>query len=61
MPMHAKDSGLADFIQQRNDQNCFRLKFGDEIVQYVLSMMNLSKGSGYDGISSLFLRECAVF
>lgn len=56
---HSIDNELPSFIENRQDHNCFNLRVTAESVLGVLSRMNLSKGSGFDGVSSLFLRECA--
>lgn len=56
------DDDIADlmsFINQRCDTNCFNIDITEESVFAVLSTMDLSKGSGFDGVSSIFLRECA--
>lgn len=56
------DNGVADideFIRTRRESDCYNISFTTESVHYVLSTMNLSKGSGHDGVSPLFLRECA--
>lgn len=47
------------FINNRNDRGCFNIMITDHSVFSVLNSMDLSKGSGHDGISSLFLRECS--
>lgn len=58
---HDDDPNLNNFIQQRQDGNCFNLNFDIDIIHSVLVKMELNKGSGHDGVSSLFLRECADF
>lgn len=58
---HAEDHDLNAFIENRSDTNCFNLLFTPESVHNILIKMDLSKGSGFDGVSSLFLRECAEF
>ena len=52
-------SSLNDFIDQRSEQNCFKIHISYENVYSVLSSMDLNKGSGHDGVSSIFLRQCA--
>lgn len=46
---HTYDSELSSFIENRRDHGCVD-------VFKTLSRMNLSKGSGHDGVSSIFLR-----
>lgn len=53
------DPEIIDFIRNRNDINCYNIECTTESVFAVLSTMDLSKGCGNDGISPLFLRECA--
>lgn len=53
------DHELLEFIRHRYDYNSFNITFSDIIVHSVLCRMELSKGSGHDGVSSMFLRECA--
>lgn len=47
------------FLDRRCDNNCFDIILTPESIQAVLCSMDLNKGSGFDGVSSLFLRECA--
>lgn len=56
---YSVDGELSSFVEDRQDRNCFDLSVTAESVSDVLIRMNLSKGSGFDGVSSLFLRECA--
>lgn len=50
-----------DFINQRNDNGFQRIVISPDCVFAVLSRMDLNKGAGFDGVSSLFLRECAEY
>lgn len=54
-----RDNELSAFIENRSENNCFNMTFTYDSVYSVLSTMDISKGSGYDGVSSIFLRECA--
>lgn len=58
---HDDDPDLCDFIDNRDDRICFNIQFCSESIHHILSRMDLSKGSGHDGVSSLFLRQCADF
>lgn len=58
---HIPDNELISFIEQRNDANCFKLKIEIDTVFHTLSTLDINKGSGYDGVSAIFLRECANF
>lgn len=53
------DREILDFVRNRNDTNCYNIECTAESVYAVISAMDLSKGGGNDGISPLFLRECA--
>lgn len=53
------DNDLLSFISNRNDNNCHRIVINSDHVLSVLQRMDLNKGSGHDGVSSIFLRECA--
>lgn len=53
------DTNILAFINNRDDNSCANISFTPEAVYSVLSRMDLNKGSGHDGISSIFLRECA--
>lgn len=53
------DDDITSLIDNRNDYGFQRIVITPEIVESVLLRMNLSKGSGHDRVSSLFLRECA--
>ncbi|XP_037026613.1 uncharacterized protein LOC119067625 [Bradysia coprophila] len=56
---YPEDPSLFDFIDNRVDSNCFGITSTAELVLFVLHGMDVNKGSGHDGISSIFLRECA--
>lgn len=56
---HPDDSDLPNFIRERNDHGYFKMGFTADCIHSVLSQMDLSKGSGFDGVASIFLRECA--
>lgn len=56
---HSTDAELDSSIKHRNELNCKNLVINNEIVANVLDRMNLNKGSGHNGVSSLFLRECS--
>lgn len=58
---HSEDPELENFIQQRNPANCYTPSFSAASIHPILCSMDLNKGSGHDGVSSLFLRECAEF
>ncbi|XP_037034212.1 uncharacterized protein LOC119072993 [Bradysia coprophila] len=55
------DPSLLDFINTRNDHDCYDVTAPTELVHFVLRGMDISKGSGHDGVSSFFLRECADY
>lgn len=56
----AYDGGdFSEIINNRRDAGFNKIVVTSEAVHSVLSRMNLNKGSSFDGISSLFLRECA--
>lgn len=48
-----------DFIDNRNDNGFHRIVLTHECVFAALSTMDRNKGAGFDGVSSIFLRECA--
>lgn len=52
---------IHEFIANRNETNCHIINATPESVYAVLSTLDQNKGSGYDGISPIFLRECAEF
>lgn len=56
---HEEDSTLDSFITNRNDENCHDFIITEQHVKSVLQQMDINKGSGFDGIASIFLRECA--
>lgn len=56
---HPEDQSLDTFIQNRNDADCYDFVITKEHVELTLRRMNLNKGSGFDGVASIFLRECA--
>lgn len=56
---HDRDTHLQSFINDRSETDCFNIEFSRDSVLSVLQTMNINKGSGHDGISSIFLRECA--
>lgn len=58
---HTGDEELSTFIDQRRVHRSNDIVITDEQVHSVLVNMDLNKGSGHDGISSIFLRECADF
>ncbi|XP_037029672.1 uncharacterized protein LOC119069658 [Bradysia coprophila] len=57
---HPNDPSILDFINARNDNNCHDIASTQELVKFVLSGLDVNKGSGHDGVSSLFLRKCAI-
>lgn len=57
---HGSDHDLHALISNRPDMNHFNITASMECVLAVLNEMDLSKGSGHDGVSSFFLRKCAV-
>lgn len=50
------DDDLFTFIDNRDDSNCFSISFTPATVHSVLRSMDIKKGSGFGGISSIFLR-----
>ncbi len=56
---HEEDETLDAFISNRDDVNCYDFVITDSHVKAVLGRMDINKGSGFDGIASIFLRECA--
>lgn len=57
---HDEDTTLDSFIAERNDDNCDKFAITESHVKSVLDRMDINKGSGFDGIASIFLRECAA-
>lgn len=54
------DTGdMETFLDHRRDKNYFNILLTPESIHAVLCSMDLNKGSGFDGVSSFFLRECA--
>lgn len=53
------DDDWTSFLRSRDDSNCHQIGVNCEIVLKSLRKMDLNKGSGFDGVSSLFMRECA--
>jgi len=53
------DNALLSHIASRNDSGFLDITITPDIVRQVLKRMDLSKGSGPDKMSPLFLRECA--
>lgn len=58
---HSVGNGLEDFISRRNENNCCIIQVTEDIVSTVLLGMDINKGSGHDGVASVFLRNCADF
>lgn len=56
---HEEDNSLDSFISNRNDEHCHNIIITEDIVKAELSLMDLNKGSGFDGVPSIFLRECS--
>lgn len=56
---HDEDETLDSCILNRNDVECSSFIITDCHVKTVLSQMDINKGSGFDGVASIFLRECA--
>lgn len=56
---HRNDHDIESFIKNRSDGNCYRISISPESVLSILSTMDTNKGSGFDGVSSYFLRQCA--
>lgn len=57
---HQTDHGdLKSFIENRLDNNCHGISISADSVISVLGVMDINKGIGYDGVPSLFLRQCA--
>jgi len=54
-----EDTTLSSFIFNRNDGECHDFIITDCHVERVLRRMDINKGSGFDGVASIFLRECA--
>lgn len=58
---HPADDSINEFIRMRNDNNCFNIHITPDTVFNVLKSLDLNKGLSPDGISPLFLRECAEY
>lgn len=56
---HEDDNSLDLLIQSRNDEHCHNIVITENNVKAVLYRMDLNKGSGFDGVASIFLRECS--
>ncbi|KAG4066151.1 hypothetical protein HA402_010353 [Bradysia odoriphaga] len=56
---HEDDQSLDSFILNRNDENCHDFTISREHVESTLRKMDINKGCGFDGVASIFLRECA--
>lgn len=56
---HDEDQSLHSFILNRNEENCHDFTIEKEHVEHTLRRMDINKGSGFDGVASIFLRECS--
>lgn len=57
---HGNDhGGLESLIVNRSGGNCHHISISLESVLSILSTMDTNKGSGFDGVSSHFLCQCA--
>lgn len=56
---HDDDIFLDSFIQHRNDIGCNDITIAHNHVKKAISGMKLNKGSGFDGVATIFLRECS--
>lgn len=59
MPINIVTNDLDNLIDSRNDNGCRRIVITPQNIYPILSTMHLNKGSGYDGVALLFLRECS--
>lgn len=57
---HDEDATLGSFIADRDDASSHEISIDSCHVMSVLRRMDVNKGSGFDGVASLFLRECAA-
>lgn len=53
------DFDIDSFLASRSENNCQNIIISEQAVFSVLSTIDTSKGSGHDGISPFFLRQCA--
>lgn len=58
---HPLDNELDDFINKRNDKNCFKYHITTDAVYNALTTLDLNKGMGPDLVSPIFLKQCADF
>lgn len=58
---HPHDSELIDFVNERNDRNCFKYHITHDAIFNVLRTLDLNKGVGPDLVSPIFLKQCAEF
>lgn len=58
---HEKDNDLMNFINSRDDSNCFKFTVSQDMIFNTLKAMDLNKGMSPDFVAPIFLRECADF
>lgn len=56
---HDPDDELQEFIDNRQERNCHKITSSTDAVFSVLNSLDTNKGSGFDGVSAIFLRQCA--
>lgn len=56
---YESDTEISNFINNRDDSECYNIEITEATIRRILNSMDLNKGSGFDGVSSLYLRKCS--